>query len=156
MSQPVVEFRSPTEADIADLAANMREQDVAEVRACGHTDLHAVIADGVKRSTLCWSCFVDGELAAIFGCAPGGTMLDPTGVPWLLGTDLIPKHGRIFVRVSPPYIARMLAAFPRLSNAVHAENTVAVRWLRKVGFHLHPAVPVGPHGAPFHIFEMER
>ena len=124
MSQLAVEFRAPTEADIADLAANMREQDVVEVRACGRTDLHAAIAEQVRRSAMCWACFVDGELAAIFGCAPGGSMLDPTGVPWLLGTDLIPKHRRIFVRVSPPYIARMLAAFPRLSNAVHAGDNV--------------------------------
>jgi hypothetical protein len=31
-----------------------------------------------------------------------------------------------------------------------------VRWLRRIGFTLHPAEPLGPLGVPFHRFEMER
>lgn len=155
MSQPAVEFRRPAPADAITLAATMRAQDVAEVHATGRTDLLAVIEEGIARSTMCWAAYVDGELAAIFGCAPFGSMLDPRGVPWLLGTDLIPRHRRIFVRESRPYIARMLAAYPSLINAVHAENTVAVAWLRRMGFHLEPATPIHT-GAMFHVFTMSR
>lgn len=152
---PQALFSKPTADDVQHLAANMRAQDVAEVRAAGHTNMLAVIEDGIRRSTMCWAAFVDGELACIFGCAPFGSMLDPRGVPWLLGTDLIPQHRRIFVRESRPYIAAMLAAYPSLINAVHAENTVAVAWLRKVGFHLEPAAPIHT-GAVFHVFTMSR
>lgn len=151
----MVEFRPPSPADVQHLAANMRQQDVDEVLAAGHTDLRAVIEDGIKRSPMCWAAFVDGELACIFGCAPLGTLLNPVGVPWLLGTDVIQRHRRIFVRQSRPYIARMLASFTHLINAVHAENTVAVRWLRSVGFTLAPAAPIHT-GAMFHTFTMDR
>lgn len=155
MSQPVVEFSRPTPADVDELVANMRAQDVAEVYATGCTDLRAAVEDGIAISVMCWTCRVDGEMAAIFGCAPGGSLLDPCGVPWLLGTDLIPPHRRILARPARHYIAQMLAAFPHLSNAVHAENTVAVRWLRKMGFVLAPAVPAAT-GAMFHSFMMSR
>ena len=134
----------------------MREQDVAECLAAGVTDLRAAVATGVKRSARCWAAFVDGELACIFGVAPMGTMLNPVGVPWLLGTDLIPKHRRIFARLSRPYIAQMLAAFPHLTNAVHAKNTVAVRWLKAMGFELQPAHAHPATGEPFHVFTMSR
>lgn len=151
----MVEFRPPTDIDAILLACNMRAQDVAEVRAAGHTDLPPVIEDGIKRSAMCWSAYVDGELACIFGCAPAGTLLNPIGIPWLLGTDVMQKHRRIFVRQARPYIAQMLAAYPTLMNAVHAENTVAVRWLRSVGFKLAPAAPIHT-GAMFHVFTMTR
>lgn len=149
-------FAHPTAEDIDHLAQHMREQDVAEVLAAGHDNLRHVLEHGVQASTWCWSAFVDGELACIFGVAPLGTLLDSRGAPWLLGTDLIPKHRRIFARHARRYIDAMLAAHPQLVNAVHARNTVAVQWLQRMGFHLEPAHPAGPHGEPFHVFTMSR
>ena len=134
----------------------MREQDVAEVLASGHTDLHAALAQSVGLSAWCLTATINGELAAIFGVAPIGSMLNPTGVPWLLGTDLVPKHRRIFARLSRTYIARMLAAFPYLTNTVHSKNTVAVRWLKAVGFELQPAHTNPLTGEPFNTFTMSR
>lgn len=151
---PVVEMRQPTPEDIDELAANLRDQDVAECHAGGHYDLRAVIADGVRRSTHCWAATIDGKLAAIVGVAPMGSMLDSRGVPWLLGTPLIPKHRRILTKVSRAYIPVMLAAYPHLANTVHADNTVAVTWLKHMGFTVHDALPLGPRGELFHPFEM--
>lgn len=151
----MVEFSRPAPADVTELVAHMRAQDVAEVYATGCTDLRTAVEDGIAISEMCWTARIDGGMAAIFGCAPGGTLLDPCGVPWLLGTDLVPQHRRILARHARHYIAQMLAAFPHLSNAVHAENTVAVRWLRKMGFALAPAAPVVT-GAMFHTFTMSR
>jgi hypothetical protein len=48
----------------------------------------------------------------------------------------------------------MLKAFPHLVNFVHAKNTTSVRWLRRLGFTLHEAVPYGALGEPFHPFEL--
>ena len=153
---PQVLFSTPTPADVDELVASMRDQDVAEVLAAGYADTRTPVAEGVQRSVMCWTCRVDGKLAAIFGLAPFGGMLSDTGVPWLLGTDEVPRHRRILARVARPYIARMLAQTPRLMNVVHADNTVAVRWLARMGFKLSPAAPAGPHGALFHSFEMTR
>lgn len=156
MSRLAVEFTAPTPADVDELVANLRDQDVAELDAAGLADHREVIADGIRRSAFCFACRIDGRMAAIFGVAPFGGLMSPTGVPWLLGTPEVPRHRRILARQARPYILRMLALYPHLINAVHAENTVAVHWLKRMGFTLLPAAPYGPRGAPFHYFEMRR
>lgn len=132
----------------------MRDQDVAECLACG-INPRAAVTEGVTRSTWSLTALVDGEVAAIFGVAPLGGVLDPRGVPWLLGTPLVPKYRRILARHAAPYIRTMLRAYPHLVNHVHARNTVAVAWIKRMGFTVHDEThPVGPEGEPFHLFEM--
>jgi hypothetical protein len=144
----------PTEpGDAAILAAHLRPQDLAECQAYGRADIAAGIEASARRSLLCWSGFVDGELAAILGV---GTVdiLAGLGSPWMLGTPVLNRHQRVLVRSTPEYIAKMLKAFPHLVNFVHAKNTTSVRWLRRLGFTLHAAQPFGALGEPFHRFEM--
>ena len=153
---PQVLFSKPTDHDVRELVANMRHQDADECHAAGHDDLHRVVHEGIRASVMCYTARVDGDLAAIFGLVPYAGMLGSTGVPWLLGTPLVPKHRRILARHAQPYIARMLAIYPHLLNVVHARNSVAVHWLERMGFVIRPAEPYGPHGEPFHLFEMVR
>lgn len=141
-----IAYRRPTPADIADLAANLRQQDIAELHALEMTDLHHVVHYCVQESHWSWAAVVDGDLACIFG-------VSPEGAPWMLGTDLVRAHRRNLAREAPRYIRQMLEDHPRLVNRVHAANTVAVAWLRRVGFTLHPATPE-PNGEMFHTFEM--
>lgn len=144
----------PTEpGDAARLFSNLRKSDLAECQAYGQPDIAAGIEASVRRSVLCWTGLVDGELAAILGVAPVN-ILNGLGSPWMLGTPVLDRHQRVLVRSTPEYIGRMLKAFPHLVNFVHAHNTTSVRWLRRLGFTLHEAVPYGPLGEPFHPFEM--
>lgn len=154
MSRPVVETRPPTTGDIERLVERMRPQDLAECLASGHTDLRAVLRDAVATSTWAVAVDVDRELACIFGLAPIGTLVDGRAAPWLLGTDLVPKHRRTLARLAPRYISFMLQTHPHLLNFVHARNTVAVGWLKHMGFSLSPAQPHPVTGEPFHLFEM--
>lgn len=156
MSRPVLETRAPTPEDLAHLAANLRDQDRAELEAAGWDDYRTALEESVRFSKWTQVAVVDGEVACVFGCAEYGSMLAPDGVPWFLGTELVTRHRRVLQRWAPRYIGAMLQDYPRLFNAVHADNTVAVRWLRRLGFTLHPATPAPPTGAPFHVFEMNR
>jgi hypothetical protein len=153
MSKPEVKFTPPTDAAVDELIANMREQDVAEVYAAGHSDLRKVVEEGVRISRWSLAARIDGELACIFGLAVRGSALTPLGVPWLLGTPLVPKHRRVLARLAPRYIQGMLQTAPRLLNTVHARNTVAVQWLKRMGFRLHEPF-AAPTGEMFHLFEM--
>jgi hypothetical protein len=144
----------PTQVGDTDiLFANLRPADLAECEAYGDRDIRESIRGSAARSLLCWTAFVDGELAAIIGCAPISVM-GGIGSPWMLGTPVLDRHSRILVRRTPGYIAQMLRAFPHLVNFVHAKNTTSVRWLRRLGFTLHEAVPFGARGDLFHPFEM--
>lgn len=153
MSKPEVTIRLTRTEDAELLIANLREADLAECLAYGNPSVAKDIRNSVARSMLCWSGFIDGELAAILGVTPVNVM-GGTGSPWMLGTPVLDRHSRVLVRTVPVYIARMLKAFPHLVNFVHAENTTSVRWLHRLGFTLHEAVPYGKSGAPFHPFEM--
>jgi hypothetical protein len=145
----------PTEpGDAHTLYQNLRLPDLVECQAYGRADIQAGIESSVRRSVLCWTGLVDGELAAIIGVAPID-MLAGVGSPWMLGTPVLDRHSRVLVRRTPDYIGRMLNAFPHLVNFVHAKNTTSVRWLRRLGFTLHEAVPYGALGEPFHPFEMK-
>lgn len=144
----------PTQpGDVGLLVANLRPADRAECEAYGRPDIAAGIASSVNRSLLCWTGLIDGELAAILGCAPID-MLGGIGSPWMLGTPVLDAHQRVLVRRTPEYIGEMLKAFPHLVNFVHAKNTTSVRWLRRLGFTLHPPVAYGLLAEPFHPFEM--
>lgn len=149
-------FRAPQPGDPGILAANLRPADWAECVACGHTDVVANLRDGLRRSPLAWAGTVDGHLALLMGVAPLGTLLSDTGVPWMLGTPLVTRYQKAFMRQAPGYISQMLGLFPHLLNVVHAENKVAIGWLRHMGFTLAEAQPYGPHGALFHRFEAFR
>lgn len=149
-----VEIRPTQPADVEQLIANLRPADLAECQAYGRPDLAEGIRASARRSLLCWSGFVDGQLAAVLGAAPIDIMAG-VGSPWMLGTSVLDRHQRVLVRMTPGYIASMLKAFPHLVNFVHARNGTSVRWLRRLGFTLHEAVPYGALGELFHPFEMK-
>lgn len=149
----MVEIVWPTPAHVDDLVANLRKADRAELVASGHTDAHRAITMSLSLSTHSLAALVDGRVGAILGVVPI-SMATGDGCPWMLGTDLVTSHGRALMAHTPPYIAAMLRTYPHLTNIVHAENTFAVRWLRRVGFEIHPAQPHPRTGVPFHRFEM--
>lgn len=144
--------------DIVELAANMRALDIEELAACNHFDRLKAVEDSVRSSAFCRAVLLDGQVLCIFGVAPlrSYLLLEDTGVPWLLGTTALFDQRRPLIDLPPSYIAKMLEAYPRLVNFVHAANHRSIRWLRRLGFTLAPAAPHGPNGALFHRFETRR
>lgn len=150
----MVEVRAYSPGDGFILACNLREQDRVELDACGWRNHYAAILQSVRSSDWAYTARVGGRVACVFGLARAGTVLAPIGVPWMLGTDLVPAHRRALARLAPRYIRTMLRTYPVLRNLVHADNTVAVQWLRRTGFAFGPTIPHPVTGAPFHLFEM--
>lgn len=132
-----VEIRPPERADALYLAQHLRAADAAECRAAGlkgPREWRAALLDGMAQSPLCWTACVDRRPAAMFGCRP---LLElGSAAPWFIGTDAVWQQRRAFVAQAPAYIDQMLALYPTLRNAVHADNLLAQRWLRAAGFAL--------------------
>lgn len=140
---------------IAELAQNMRAADVIEMQALGFTNAERTIAHSVNCSSLKWGALVDGHLAFLFGVAPAPH--DPDiGIVWMLGTDLLERHARHFLRKNRDYLSQIHSQFKRLINIVHAENHVSIHWLKALGFTVESPAPYGPHGALFCRFEMRE
>ncbi|WP_017773847.1 hypothetical protein [Paraburkholderia kururiensis] len=138
---------------VAYLAANLRDEDRAEVHALTGADPERVIAFCAHTSIFSWVWLVDGNPAAIFGLS-ADSLMSETGMPWLLTTPLVELQPITFLRHGRTWRDRMAAMFPHLENYVDARYARCIRWLEWLGFEIHPAAPYGVHGMPFHRFEM--
>lgn len=137
-----------TPEDAQRLAAALREDDAAELRAAGLTVEQAL--SGIR----CQALRHDGQLVALFGCQPFPGKAG-AGVPWMLCTQAlsgVPR--RAMAMVSDQVVSGWQATHAELSNMVHRRNAQALRFVRWLGFTVHPQ-PCGP-GAEFLLFDWRR
>ncbi len=151
----VYEMRAATDADAVDLAKRVRQADKDELWASNNVGpLMALRASmGFSRAPMVGT--VDGLVICMFGVA-GGTIISNVGVPWMISSNELPQHAFAFLAGSQEVIKNMLAEFGYLRNFVDARNTHAIRWLKWLGFTIHPAVTHGVEQIPFHPFEYTR
>lgn len=152
MANVLIRELQPGDAEA--LLADLRPADAAECDALvGRGKRAETLAASIEQSLACWVLEVNGGVAAIFGVAPVSA-LGGQGLPWMLGTPLIDRFPGAFIRRCRPYIARMLAVCPSLVNVVDARNVRSIAWLKRMGFTVLPAQPMGAEGLPFHPFFM--
>lgn len=142
----MIVIRPIRSADIAHVAANARDADRREGLDLFGYDVLEGLTESVKASSWCAAIEDDEELIALVGVA-AHELLTTHGAPWMIGVNGIEKHGRAFVRMTQPIIGRMLDEYPLLSNIVHSENALSVRWLKRAGFTFGALEPVGQAGA---------
>lgn len=136
-----------------ELAENMRWADCEEVWAVGHLyPLQATLLS-LEASRDVWTGLADGKIVCMFGVG-AAMILSTTGVPWLLTTELVNEHAKPFLRRNKKVVKEMRDKYPLLRNYVDERNTVAVKWLKWLGFEVLPSIPFGIEGLPFHSFEM--
>lgn len=136
--------RPPRPADLEHVAANIRPMDRRECEEINQCDPLEGMRESVERSP--WSAAVISrdELICIVGVAPhSNDLLSGCGMPWLIGIDGIEAHPRAFAVLTGPVIRRMEQEYPRLSNVVHSENELSIRWLERAGFTLGEPERVG-------------
>lgn len=141
------------EALIGTVATNMREADIAEVRAMGEPSPLEAVRSSIAVSRDAYFGVADEIPLCAFGIA-GRDALSGVGAPWMLSTHALPAHARRFLRGSRQFISYAREQYSFLENYVDARNTDAVEWLRWLGFTLHDPEPYGPFKLPFHRFSM--
>lgn len=138
-------------AHVARIANRMRSMDRLEVSACGHTPKGA-LRSGLRASSLAWTIMRDGEPVAMLGVVPE-SVIDRTGLVWMLGTTEIDGAARAFVSMARPVLDWMRDEYPRLFNICAVENVKAIRLLRWLGFAFDDEV-VYVGGVPFRRFSI--
>ena len=149
-----IEIREIEEGDIAVLVRNMRKHDVQEVNAATRMGVRNAVETSVNLSTYAKTGLVNDELVCMWGVCPI-SLISSSGSPWMLGTDLIEKKQRIFLRRSKPWLEDIKKDYKTLENHVDERNTLSVRWLKWLGFEMKKAEPYGVNGELFHKFTME-
>ena len=149
-----IEIREIEEGDIAVLVRNMRKHDVQEVNAATRMGVRNAVETSLNLSTYAKTGLVNDELVCMWGVCPI-SLISSSGSPWMLGTDLIEKKQRIFLRRSKPWLEDIKKDYKTLENHVDERNTLSVRWLKWLGFEMKKAEPYGVNGELFHKFTME-
>ncbi len=147
-------------------ALEMRVADVREtVAALGVTvrealDLMVDNVPGIACVFFNAPEFEDGVLKEIFGhqCIPlalYGVLPHGPGVasPFMLGCDHLANHPVALQRYARDVLADWKKEYRHLFNWVHAENTVAIRWLELLGFSMQDPAPYGARGELFRRFD---
>lgn len=150
----MISVRETVKKDISVVACKLRESDVKEVaRATGQTPVQA-LTTGFEIEGHCWTMLVDDEPEAIFGLAEYGKGKHR---PWFLTSDEPVKHKQEFMRVSIDMVKQFKKLSSFMENYVDAENTVAVEWLKKIGFHVEDKpVIIGVVGSLFYRFSWRK
>ncbi len=138
---------------IADVADRMRAADRNEVFAARGVTPAEALSFSLQRSTGAYAVEFDGRAEIMFGVGPI-SLLTGVGAPWLLGTDVIDREFRHFLRASKWWRDQMLARYSTLRNVVDDRNHVSKRWLQWLGFTLSDPFPLGVQKVPFRMFEL--
>lgn len=144
-----------TDVHVVQLLPQVREADRTEFSAFSGMTAAQVLDIGLRCSTVAYAGLVNNNVVAIFGVSPR-SLLTGSAVPWLVASHELPHYQKTFLRRCRPVVREFLGRYPFLENYVDARNTVAIRWLRWLGFQLDDATPAGVAGLPFHRFEMRR
>jgi hypothetical protein len=149
-------MRHAEKSDIEALAPHVRQPDRDELWAShrvtpGQALRHCYLVS--RDTTFVFTGVAMNKPVCMFGVKPG-TLLSGVSVPWMIASEDIEFHSRVFLRESRKVTKVFAENFPVLENYVDARNVMAVRWLQWVGFSVYYPKPYGVDGLPFHRFEL--
>ena len=146
-------IRESNKDDSAKLAPNLRSSDVKEIWAAGHLLPLESLESSFKISRRCFTIEHQGQVVAMFGCAP---ITSDQGTVWLLASDGLYQMRKTFFKYSVYFIDLMLEEFPYLFNFVHNENKQSIKWLKLCGASIRQPEALGPDGGLFCYFDIRR
>lgn len=130
---------------------NLREADCREVWLSDRLSPLEAVRQSCQASlgAECHAVIADEVPVALCGVAEGGVI-------WMLCTDGLlatAANRRQFIREGKGWVDRCLQRYGPLRNWVYAKNVDSIRWLKSLGFTVHPPAPFGPSCALFCRFE---
>lgn len=135
------------------IAHRLREDDRAEIEAGGETPRHLIYSLW-QRSFVSRAGFVDGEIAAVWGCM--GSLLGTVGEMWLVTAPAIERIPIAFAKESQAMFRELLEVKHTLFSGCIDGHKKSLRLWSMLGFKVGEAVAIPPNGARFHILTMER
>jgi len=146
---------SVEEDHIIALAFYMQKEDRDNAWAIAHISPEQAIRHSVEASIESETWLVDGRVMAIRGVSKG-TFLSPYACVWMLGAEGLRNYPVIFLKGSREWVERMLDEHSHLVNYVDGRNKRSLKWLKWLGFTIHPAAPLGIEGRMFHWVEKRK
>ena len=146
----MITYRKATLDDAISLSSRLRPEDATEVSLTTDEPTEDVLIHAVNGSEEALAAEVGGTVIALWGVHRHKLVV---GIPWLLSSPEVSRYAKRLVADGSQWVNRINIAYPVLTNMVHAENTTAINWLKRLGFtvgDLYPEFGVGK--APFYQF----
>ena len=150
-----IDITRPTQGHADYIARHLREVDRMEAWELHRLSPTMAVNGGLFLSEQSYAVLVDDEPVLVFGVQPE-SMVSSTGVVWLLATDNIIKIRKQFIKRCKKVLLDLIQDYDVVYNYVYTKNTIALRWLKWLGFMIHPAEAMGATGAEFHKIEYRR
>lgn len=148
---PVI--RHTEREDCIKLAKTLRRADLQEIQHGSGLSPEQALLYSFAVSEHCYTVWLEDEVVLIFGV---GGLEGVEGCPWMLGSDLLLKVRRQFIKECRKIVQAMLDKYHHLENHVWAENKIHIHWLQWLGFVIEPPKPHGINGEPFQRFYLTR
>ena len=146
---------SVEEKHITTLAEYMQKEDRDNAWAIAHISPEQAIRHSVGASIEAETWLANGKVMAIRGVSKG-TFLSPYACVWMLGAEGLRQYPVAFLKGSREWVGRMLEQYDHLVNYVDGRNKRSLKWLKWLGFTIHPAAPLGIEGRMFHWVEKRK
>ena len=137
-------IRESIPEDVTRLGNVMNSEDRAEAEAMG-LDARKLLWRSYKKSLIRKTIFVEGKIAAMFGCA--GVIMGLVGHPYLVTASAARTVSPlVFARIYRKEARKMLEIFPVLENYADSRYHGAIKILKLSGFRV---------GEPQRVFGMD-
>ena len=125
--------RDTLEEDLAHLAENLRDEDVAELKAQSGLEPHMALKFALVMSRYIKTiCDPSGTPIGIYGVTD--TSMKGLGSIWMMATPDLLKHQRQFLRECREGISEISQGSTCVFNYTDARNKVHHKWLKWCGF----------------------
>lgn len=145
--------RKATFEDCALLAPNLRTFEVKEIWAMSKMTPMDALKYAFNNSIFAYTWIVNDVPACMFGLR-SDSFLDDNAFFWMLTTHVIEKHKKSFYKESLIQTRKLTTIFPKLFGYVDARYISSINWIRRLGFTIEPALPIGELNLLFHRFSL--
>lgn len=129
-----IAVRESLPADVYTLAANLRDDDVQEIRDMSGLAPLAALGRGYVESTRCFTILYKGTPAGMMGVVPSEQADNPKlGSVWLLGSEQLALFGFSLVKYARAWLRELMVGYDVVGNVVSARNPAHVRFLKHIG-----------------------
>ncbi|WP_257284561.1 phage protein Gp13 family protein [Endozoicomonas sp. SESOKO1] len=127
-----VQLRQATLQDAIELAGKLRQGDLNELQALGHTNIDECLMSSFNVSHIAYALTLEDELIGIQGLAKG--LNDKHGAIWAMGSERTKEVPRDIVRLGFEFTNECLGHYPAVGNMVYCNNKLHIRWLKLIGY----------------------
>lgn len=152
-----VQIRETKDADISYVVSNCRNADLIEFQYASDEPIISTVFKMKKTSHRCFTGVIDGEIVCVFGIIPEAILSSCRAFPWMICAKSIehPKNRKVLVEKGLNLLEELSKGYKSLLGVVHEQNSLAIRWLKYIGFVVETKDRHEINGGGFHRFHME-